>query len=142
MFGMVVIAWSVEIGGHDAAVVGAVLAVVAFAHFDAGDFSYGIGLVGGFEGTGEECFLAHGLFGHFGVDAAGAQKHQLAHTGLKSSVDDVGFNHQVLVDEVGGEVIVSDDPPYSCGGQVNLIGTDGLEKGSDGLLIGKVKFSF
>jgi hypothetical protein len=41
---VVVVAGAVEVGRHDAAVVGAVLAVVALAELDAGDLGDGVGL--------------------------------------------------------------------------------------------------
>ncbi len=44
---VIVIAGAIEIGGHDAAVVAAMLAVVALAQLDAGDLGDGVGLVGG-----------------------------------------------------------------------------------------------
>ena len=39
VFGMIVVADAVEIGGHNAPVVGTILAVVAFTEFDACNFS-------------------------------------------------------------------------------------------------------
>ncbi len=67
VFGVVVVARAVQVGGHDAAVVhavaGAILAVVAFTQLDAGDFGYGVGLVGGLQRAGEQGALCHGLLG-------------------------------------------------------------------------------
>ena len=84
VFRMVVIAGAVQIGWHNAAVVHAVacavLAVVAFAEFDAGDFGNRIGFVGGLEHAGQQGVFAHGLFCQAGIDAAGAQKKQFFHT--------------------------------------------------------------
>ena len=49
VIGVVVVAGAIEVGGHDAAVVDpvacAVLAVVAFAELDAGNFGNGVGLI-------------------------------------------------------------------------------------------------
>ena len=50
---MVVVTGAVEVGRHDAAVVAPVLAVIAFAQFDAGDFGDGVGFVGRFQQTGQ-----------------------------------------------------------------------------------------
>ena len=67
IFGVVVVARAVQVGGHDATVVhsmaGTVLAVVAFAEFDASDFGNGVGLVGGLQGAGEQGVFTHGLRG-------------------------------------------------------------------------------
>ena len=48
---------------------GAVLAVVAPAHLDAGDLGQGVGPVGGLKRAGEEVVLGDGLRGELGVDA-------------------------------------------------------------------------
>ena len=66
---VVVVAGAVEVGGHGADVVVAVLAAVAVAEFDGGDLGDGVGAVGGFEGAGEQRVLGDGLGGVFGVDA-------------------------------------------------------------------------
>jgi hypothetical protein len=55
-----VVAGAVEVGGHDAAEVAPVLAVVALAELDAGDLGDGVGLVGGLERAGEQGVLAIG----------------------------------------------------------------------------------
>ena len=70
VFGVVVVADSIQIGRHDAAVVGAVLSIVAFAEFYAGYFCYGVWFVSRFERSGEERVFVHGLRYHAGVDAA------------------------------------------------------------------------
>lgn len=74
IFWVVVVARAIEVCGHDAAVVhpvaGAVLAVVAFAELDAGDFGDGVGLVGGFQRPGKQGIFAHGLICQLGVDTA------------------------------------------------------------------------
>ena len=42
-----VVARAIQVGGHGGDEIGAVLAVVALAHQDAGDFRDGVGIVGG-----------------------------------------------------------------------------------------------
>ena len=46
LFEVEVVAGAIEVGGHDANKVGAVLQVVAFAHFDARYLGNRVGLVG------------------------------------------------------------------------------------------------
>ena len=125
VFRVVVVAGAVEVGGHDAAVVGAVagavLAVVAFAEFDAGNLGDGVGFVGGFQRAGEQGVFAHRLRGEFGVDATAAEEQELLHPDSPGFVDDVGFDHHVLVDEFGWVGVVSMDAAHFGSGQVNLI---------------------
>ena len=67
---MVVVTGAVQVGWHDAMVIGAILAVVAFANLDAGDLGDGIRLVRWLQWAGEQGGLAHGLGDRFGVNAA------------------------------------------------------------------------
>ncbi|MCY1293834.1 hypothetical protein D9M68_575470 [compost metagenome] len=69
VFLVVVIVWAIQIGRHHAAVVAAMLAVIAFAQLDPGDLGDGVGLIGRFEDTGEQCLFFHRLLGMLGVDA-------------------------------------------------------------------------
>jgi hypothetical protein len=141
---VVVVAGAVEVGGHDAAVVGAVagavLAVVAFAELDAGDLGDGVGFVGGFQRAGEQGIFAHGLRCKLGVDATAAQEQEFLHANPPGFVDDVGFDHQVLVDEFRRVGVVGVDAANLGGGEVDLVGLFGFEKGAHGGLIGEVEF--
>ena len=60
VLGVEVVAGPVKVGRHDRAVVGAMLAVVAFAELDAGDLGDGIGLVRRLQHAGQERVLAIG----------------------------------------------------------------------------------
>ncbi len=141
---VVVVTRPVKIGGHDAAVIDTVaftvLAVVAFAELDPGDFGNGVGFVGAFQRAGEQGILAHGLRRQFGVDAAGAEKQQLFYAVAKGSIDDVGFNHQIVVNELGGVGVVGVYSAHLGSGQVDLIRFLGMEKSADGLLVREVEF--
>jgi hypothetical protein len=55
------------------------------------------------------------LYG-FWVDAAGAEEKEFLDVVLVSCMDDVGLDHQVLVDEVGWVGVVGVDAPYFCCG--------------------------
>jgi len=143
VFRVVVVAGAVEVGGHDAAVVdavaGAVLAVVTFAEFDAGDLGDGVGFVGGFQGAGQQGVFAHGLRGEFGVDAAAAEEQEFLHAHAPGLMDDVGFDHHVLVDEFGRVGVVGVDAADLGGGEVDLAGLLGFEEGAHGGLVGEVE---
>jgi hypothetical protein len=71
-----VVARAIEVGGHHAAEVGAVLPVVGFAQLDAGDLGDGVGLVGGFQRAGEQRRFRHRLLGETRVDAGAAEEQQ------------------------------------------------------------------
>ena len=109
VLGVEVVPRAIEVGGHDAAVVAAMLTVIALAELDAGDLGEGVGFVGRLQGAGEQGLLRHGLGCALGVDAGGAEEQQLLHPMLMGGVDQVGLDHQVLVDEVGRIGIVGVD---------------------------------
>ena len=67
---VIVVPRAIQVGGHHAAVVGAVLAVVAFAKLDAGDLCNRIRFVGRLERAREQCIFGHRLRRQLGVDAA------------------------------------------------------------------------
>jgi hypothetical protein len=56
------------------------------------------------------------LFYGFWVDAARAKEEEFLDVILMGSVDDVGLDHQILVDEVGWVGVVGVDAPYFCCG--------------------------
>ena len=82
-----VVTGAVEVGGHDADGVEAVLAAIGLGHLDSGDLGDGVGLVGGLERAGEEVILAHGLRGVPGVDAGGTEEEELAGAGAPGGID-------------------------------------------------------
>ena len=144
VFRVVVVAGAVEVGGHDAAVVGAVavavLAVVAFAEFDAGDLGDGVGFVGGFQRACEQGVFAHRLRCEFGVDATAAEEQELLHPDSPGFVDDIGFDHHILIDEFGRVGVVGVDTADLGGGKIDLVGLLGFEEGAHGGLVGEVEF--
>ena len=136
---VVVVARAIEVGGHYAAVVAAMLAVVAFAQLDSGYFGNGIGLVGGLQGAGQQGALRHGLLRHARVDATGAQEQQLLHVMDVGCVDDVGLHHEVFIDEVCGVDIVCIDAAHFGSGQVDLGRLLGVKECVDAGLVAQVK---
>src|SRR5437016_11494024 len=106
---VVVVAGPVHVVRHGAEVARAVLAVERPAHLDAGDLRQGVRAVGRLERPGEEVLLPDRLRAVARVDAAGAEKQQVAHAGLPGFLEDVGLDPQVLEDEVGGVALVRDD---------------------------------
>ena len=135
-----VVAGAVEVGRHDAAEVGAVLAVVGFAEFDAGDLGDGVGFVGRFEWAGEEGGLGHRLRGQTRVDAGAAEEQQAFDAVTPGRLNDVGFDQEVLVEEFGRVGVVGVDAADLGRREVDLGRALFGEKGFDGGLVGQVEF--
>jgi hypothetical protein len=135
-----VVARAVEVGGHDGEVAGAVLAVVAPAHLDAGDLGNGIGPVGGFERPCEQVLLLDRLGTEPGVDAGGAEEEQALDTGVAAGLDDVGLENEVVADEVCGIGAVGEDATDPGRGEEDEVGPFGGEERIDGELVEQVKF--
>ncbi len=100
VFGVVVVAGAVHVGGHGGDEVGAVLAVVGIAQADAGNFGDGVGLVGGFKRAGQQGGLGEGLGRHTGIDAGGAEEEELFRAVLIGGMHEVGLDHEVFVEEL------------------------------------------
>ena len=115
-----------------------VLAVVAFAQLDASYFCNGVGLVGGLQGAGEQGVFRHGLRSELGVNVAGAQEQELLYTVPESFFNDVGLDHQVLVDELGRVGVVGVDAADFGGSQVHLGGLFLGKESLHGGLVGEV----
>ncbi len=100
---------AIEIGRHRRDEIAAVLPAVRAAQHDAGDLSDGVPLVGRLERTGEQGILAHRLSCEPRIDAGRAEKQELFDPDLACRLDDVGFDHQIVVKEIGGPCIVGDN---------------------------------
>ena len=61
VFRVVIVARAVEIGGHGADGVKAVLLPVGLTHPDAGNLGQRIGVIGGFQRAGQQVFFLDGL---------------------------------------------------------------------------------
>ena len=140
VLGMVVVVGAVEVGGHDGDVVRAVLAVEELAILEAADLGQGIGLVGFLQLAGEEAALGHGLRGHAGVDAGGAQELELVAAVLPSGMDDVHLEDHVVVHEVGQRALVGHDAAHLGSRQEDVLGLLLCEEGLDLILTGEVEF--
>src|SRR5690606_8367815 len=89
----------VQVGWHDAQIAGAVLAVVCLAQLETGYLGDGIRLVRPLQRTGEEILLLDRLRAIARIDAARAEEHEVPHPGFVRTVNEIGLDHQVLVDE-------------------------------------------
>ena len=98
---MEIVVWTIEVGGHDGNVVGAVLKVVALAHLQSRYLCYCIFFIGIFEGRSEQCVFLHRLRGIFRIDAGGAEEKQLLDAVGERVAYDIALHLHVLHDEVG-----------------------------------------
>lgn len=92
------------------------MAGIRLAEFDAGDFGDGVGVVGGFEGAGEEGALGDGLRGHLGVDAGAAEEEEFAGAEVGGGFDEVVLDGEVLPEEFDGLFVVGEDAADFGGG--------------------------
>ena len=138
---VVAVAGAIQVGGHGRQVAGAVLAVVAPAHFDAGDLGQGVRPVGGLQGTGEEVFLFQRLGRELGVDAARTQEQQTLDVVAIGGVDGAVLDGQIVADEVGRVGVVGDDSADSGCRQEHMVRLFPSKKGFGGRRIDQVEFS-
>ena len=115
------------------------MAVVAFAELDAGNLGHGIGLICWLQNARQQGIFSHRLGGQLGVDAAGTEEEQLLHAHLPRLMDDVGFDHHVLVDELSGVSVVGVDAADLGSSKVDLVWLFRLEESPYGGLVGQVQ---
>lgn len=140
VFRVVVVARAVQIGRHHRQILRAVLAVVAPAHFDAGDLGERIGPVGGLQRTGQQAVFAHRLRRHLRVDAAGTEEHEAGHAVLPRAVDHVGLDRQVVADELGRVAVVGDDAAHLGRSQEHVFRFVFGKEGIDRRGVGQIEF--
>lgn len=140
VFGMVVVAWAIEIGGHGGMEENAVLLAVVLAELEAGDFGDGVGFIGGFEGTGEKAVFGHWLGGFTRVDAGAAEEEYPFDAVFEGRMNQVGGNHEVLINEVCGVGAVGVDATDFGGGNHHGIRASVGDEGVHGGLGKQVQF--
>lgn len=140
VFRVVVVAGAVQIGRHHREVLRAVLAVVAPAHFDAGNLGERVGPVGRLQRASEQAVFTHWLRRHLGVDAARAEEHEARDTVLPGTVDHVGLDRQVVANELGRIAVVGDDAAHLGRGQEHVFRPVFSEEGIDRCGVGQIEF--
>ena len=98
--GVIVVPGPVEIGGHGADEIATKLMAIGVAHFQAGNFGYGIGLIGALKLSRQQMLFFHGLGSMFWIDARTAQEQQLLNTSAPASLDQIGLHDQVVEQEI------------------------------------------
>ena len=71
-----------------------------------------VGLVSRLQYASQKRILGHGLGHGARVDARGTEIEQPLHPGLKSLVNDIGLNHQIVIDEVRRIGVVGVNPTH------------------------------
>ena len=89
VFRVIVISWAIQFGGHGADGVKAVLLAVGLAHLDARNLRQGVGVIGGFQRSGEQVLFLDGLRAQLGVNAGRAEKQQFFAAVAIRTVNDV-----------------------------------------------------
>ena len=140
MLGMVVIVGAIEVSGHDADIVGAILAVEELAVFESANLGQSIGLVGFLKGSRKQATLGHGLWCHAWIDTGGAQEKEFAATILPCGVDDIHLKGHVVVHEIGKGVLVGHDASDLGGSKKDVFGFLLSKELLYGILTAEVKF--
>ena len=138
--GVIVVVWAIEVGGHDADIVGAVLTVQELAILQTGDLRQRIGLVGLFQLTGQQAVFLHGLRCHAGVDAGGTEKLQLLAAVLPSRVDGVHLQRHVVIHEVGQCFLIGHDAADLGSSKEHILRLFLCEELFHSILTGQVQF--
>jgi len=136
-----VVARTVEICGHQTDGVESVLLPVGLAHLDARDLRYGVPLVRGFEGPGEQMFLLHWLGTVLGVDARRTEEEELLHAVPVGGIDHVGLDLYIVADEIGGVGVVGQNASHLRRGQEDIVWAFLFEEAADRRLVGQVQFA-
>ena len=139
--GLVVVARAVEVGGHQADGIEAVLLAQGAAELDAGDLGGGIPLIGGLQRTGEQGLLADRLLGELGIDAAAAKEQQAQAAMPPGAFDHVVLDLEVLEQEIGGLGVVGEDAADFCGGQNDYLRAMSLKPARDTFETGEIKLA-
>ena len=142
VFWVVVVTGAVQVRGHDTTVVHPmalpVLAVVAFTELDSSYLCDGVWLIGRFKDTRKQSILTHWLCSQFWIDTARTEKQKLFHPTSKSRINDVGLDHQVLVDKVSWIGVICMNAAHFSRGQIDLVRHFSIKERSNGTLICKV----
>ena len=138
---VIVVVRPVEVRGHGADEIAAVLFPNGLAEFDAGDLGDGVPLVGGFQRPGQQGVLRDGLGGVFGVDAGASQEEKLLHPVTAGAVDQIILNLKVLEQEVRRIRVIGEDAAHFRRRHEHVFRALGGVERLDVLLIGQIELS-
>ena len=133
-----VVAGAVQVRRHEREVVGAVLAVEAAAHLDAGDLGDRVRAVRLLQRAGEEVLLLERLRRLARVDAGAAEEDEAAHAVREGRLEEVRLDHEVVVDELPGLLPVGHDAADLGGGVDDHVGAVRVEERPHRRLVAQV----
>jgi hypothetical protein len=112
---------------------------VGLAHLDAGDLRDGVPLIRRLERPREQRRFLQGLRRQARVDAARAEKAELARPGAIRGVDDVRLDLEVVANEIGRVAVVGNDTADLRRSQEHVVGPLGREEAVDGCAVAQVE---
>jgi len=141
-FEVVVVVWSIEIGGHHGDEITTILTVIAFAHLNACYLGDGIRLVGGLQDSGKEAVFLYGLWCKFGIDTGTAKEKKFLYSVFPCGMNDVILYRKILVNKLCPIDAVSHDASHLSGGIHYIFRSFFFKKGFHVSLTGKVEFIY
>jgi len=117
VFAAVVIARPIQVGGHEADRIKAVLLAQRFAELQARDLGDRIPLIRGLQRSAEQGLLADRLLGELRIDTAAPQEQQAPHPGAPGRFDHMGLDVEVLQQKICRVAVVGLDAAHLRGGK-------------------------
>ena len=114
------------------------LLTIGLAHFNARDFGDGIPLVGGFQRAREQSRFRYWLRCQLGVDATATQKQKFFHAAIETGADEVGFHHDIVINEISRIGVIGQNAAHACGADNHRIWLMGRHPGFDFALANEV----
>ena len=118
---MIVVAGAVEIRRHHRNEIGAVLTAIGLGQLHAGDLGDGVPLVGRLERAGQQRVLGHRLRRKPRIGARRRQEQELVDAGAMRAGDHIGFDHEVVVQEIDRLRVVRDNAADARGGDEHRV---------------------
>src|SRR3989344_7316084 len=139
-FQIEIIVRSIQVCRHDRDEIGAVLAVVALAHNNAGDFCDCVGTISLFKRTREKFVLMYRLGGKFRIDARTSKKKELFDTTCMGCLYNIEFNRKILANEICRIGFVRHNTTDLCRREKYVLWLLFFKEGPHCVLVKKVEF--
>src|SRR5215469_612708 len=134
-----IVARAVKVRGHERNGVESILRAIGRAQLESRDLGDGVGFVGGFQRASEQIFFLHRLGREPRINARRTQKQQLADAGPPSSMNQVGLNSQIVVEEFSGMGGVRENAADFGRGEKHEVRALFGKKVCDGGLVAQIK---
>ena len=136
-----IITGSVQVGGHQADGIEAVLLMIGLTHLNARDLGHRIPLIGGLQLTGKQMLFLHGLGGKFWINAGGTKEEELLAPALMGCINDVGLDQEIVADKIGRQAVIGMDAADLCRRKKDILRPIVGKERMDSSLICQVQFS-